>query len=57
MGGDGVAAGGGICGLDLGGRVFPDDLTSPIAGIPDIGERVLGIEVAGSDGCRDGYPL
>ena len=54
--GDGVAARGGVGGLDLGRRAFPDELASSVAGVPDIGERVLGIEVAGRNGSRDGFP-
>lgn len=55
MGGDGVDARSGVCSLDLGGRVFPDDLTSSVAGVPNIGKRVLGTEVVDYDGCRDGF--
>src|ERR1700733_2278453 len=54
MGGNRIAAGGGIRGLDLGNPILANDLASPGAGAPDIGERVLGIKVVGSDGCRDG---
>ena len=52
MSGDGVAAGGRIRGIDLGGRIFSGNLAA-IAG-PGIGDRVLGVEVAGSDGRGDG---
>ncbi len=56
MGRDGVATGGGVGGLDLGGRIFPNDLASSVDRVPDIAEPVLGIEVAGLHGCRDEFP-
>ena len=53
MDGNDVVAGGRVRGGDVRDRVSADDLASSAAGVPDIGERVFGSELAGSDGRGD----